>query len=235
LTEISITAGFILIQNIENNFVDTAKLIKYFLIFLTFETEMDSTKLNALILSLRNGEKKAFCELYNDFFGVLYHLSIHYLQDASVSEEIVQDTFMKLWDIRETLNERFNIRNFLYTITKNNCLNYIRNQKIVLKHLERFKYLEMQFNYEALEKMGNYAEFEELRLKIDQVIASLPDDLRETFLLSRYDEMHYREIAEKLEISVKTVEARMTKVLKFLRLELKEYMTLMFLITDLFS
>ena len=67
---------------------------------------------------------------------------------------MVQDTFMKLWEIRETLNDQFNIRNFLYTITKNNCLNYLRNQKTALKHQESIKYLEMQFNYEALEKTG---------------------------------------------------------------------------------
>lgn len=202
--------------------------------FITFESGMDPTKLHLLILSLQKGGKSAFAEIYNDFFGVLYHLSLQYVQDKSVSEEIVQDTFLKLWEIRETLSDHFNIRNFLYTITKNNCLNHLRNQKIALKHLENIKYLEMQFNYEALEKMGNYTEFEELRLKIDQVIAALPDDLRETFLLSRYDEMHYREIAEKQSICVKTVEARMTKALKILRFELKDYLTIICLITDIF-
>lgn len=220
---------------IVNKFVDSAKLIKYFLIFLTFGSEMDSAKLHSLVLSLREGEKSAFAEIYNDFFGLIYHLSLHYLQDTSVSEEIVQDTFMKLWEIRETLNDQFNIRNFLYTITKNNCLNYLRNQKIALKHQENIKYLEMQFNYEALEKLGNYVEFEELRAKIDYAIAALPDELRETFLLSRFDEFQYKDIAQRQAISVKTVEARMTKALKILRHELKDYLTLMYLITNMFS
>jgi RNA polymerase sigma-70 factor (ECF subfamily) len=196
---------------------------------------MDTDKLQGLILSLQKGEKPAFEAVYTDFFGVIYHLSLQYLHDEKVAEEIVQDSFMKLWEIRETLNDRFNIRNFLYTITKNNCLNYLRNQKTALKHQENLKYLEMQFNYEALEKMGSYIEFEELRSKIDQAIASLPDDLRETFLLSRFDELQYKEIAEKLSVSVKTVEARMTKSLKILRHELKEYLTVICLITNLFS
>ncbi|HZK97718.1 MAG TPA: sigma-70 family RNA polymerase sigma factor, partial [Prolixibacteraceae bacterium] len=128
---------------------------------------------------------------------VMYHLSFQYLHDERISEEIVQDTFMKLWEIRDTVNDQFNIRNFLYTITKNNCLNYLRNQKIALKYQENIKYLEMQFNFEALERLGNYIEFEELREKIDNVIAALPDDLRETFRLSRFEELHYKEIAEK--------------------------------------
>ena len=165
---------------------------------------MDPAKLNILILSLQKGEKLAFEEIYIDFFNVIYHLSLQYLKDEKISEEIVQDSFMKLWEIRESLNEQFNIRNFLYTITKNNCLNYLRNQKTVLKHQENLKYLEMQFNYEALDKLGSYIEFEELRGKIDQSIAALPEDLKETFLLSRFDELTYKEIAQKQSISIKT-------------------------------
>ena len=196
---------------------------------------MDPIKLPALLQSLRIGEKIAYEEIYNDFFGVLYHLSLHYIHDEQVSEEIVQDTFMKLWEIRETLNDQFNIRSFLYTITKNNCLNYLRNEKIALKHQENLKYLEMQFNYEALDKMGDYLEFEELRLKIKQAITALPDDIRDTFLLSRFDELSYKDIAEKQLISVKTVESRMTKALRLLRYDLKEYLSIIILISNAFS
>ena len=196
---------------------------------------MEHAKMNQLILSVRLGEKKAYEEIYNDYFGVIYHLSIQYLHDEKVSEEIVQDSFMKLWEIRETLNDQFNIRNFLYTITKNNCLNYLRNQKIALKHQENIKYLEAQFNYESLEKLGTHMEFEELRLKIDIAIAALPDDLRETFLLSRFEELHYKEISEKQCISVKSVESRISKALRILRLELKDYIALICLIIKLFN
>ena len=195
---------------------------------------MDSAKLNNLIPILRHGDKKAFEEIYNDFFGVMYHLSVQYLHDQKASEEIVQDTFMKLWEIRDTLNDQFNIRNFLYTITKNNCLNYLRNQKIALKHQHNIQYLEIHFNFEALERLGNYMEFEELREKIDNAIAALPDDLRETFLLSRYEDLHYKEIADRLSISIKTVEARMSKTLRILRFELKDYVTLICLISNFF-
>jgi len=187
------------------------------------------------MLSLRKGEKFAFEEIYSDFFGVMYHLSLQYLRDEKISEEIVQDTFMKLWEIRESLDDRFNIRSFLYTITKNNCLNYLRNQKIAFRHQENLRYLEMQFNYEALDKLGSYIEFEELRAKIDQAICSLPDDLRATFELSRFEEMSYKDIAEKQSVSIKTVEARMTKSLKILRHELRDYLTIICMITNFIS
>jgi len=73
-----------------------------------------------------------------------------------------------------------------------------------------------------------------LREKIDSVIAALPDDLRETFRLSRFEELHYKEIAENQSISIKTVEARMTKTLRILRHELKDYVTIICLISNFF-
>ncbi len=184
---------------------------------------------------LRKGEKKAFEAVYREYFGVLYHLCLSYLHDEKIAEEIVQDTFMKLWEIRETINDQINIRNFLYTITKNNCLNFLRNQKISLKHQENMKYLEMQFNYEAMEKLGDYLQFEELRNKIDEAIANLPSEVIETFKLSRFEELTYREIADQQAISIKTVEARISKALRILRVELKDYLPVIYLITRIFS
>lgn len=196
---------------------------------------MNNPNIELNIPALRKGEKKAFEDIYTDFFGVLYHLCLQYLHDEKVSEEIVQDTFLKLWEIRETINDQVNIRNFLYTITKNNCLNYLRNQKISMKHLENMKYLEMQFNYEALEKLGNYIQFEELRNKIEEAISKLPAEVIETFKLSRFEELAYREIADQQGISIKTVEARISKGLRILRIELKDYLPVIFLISRFFS
>jgi len=198
--------------------------------FYTFILEMDPAKLSELTISLQKGEKLAYREIYSDFFGVLYHLANQYLHDEAVSEEIVQDTFMKLWEIRETLNEHFNVHNFLYTITKNSCLNYLRNQKTALLHQRNIKYLEMQYNYVALERLGSYLEFEELFGKINQAISLLPEELRETFVLSRYEELHYKEIADKQLISIKTVAARISRALRILRLELKDYIPVIILI-----
>ncbi len=190
---------------------------------------------NLDFLSLSKGIKTAYEQTYNDCFAMLYHLCLQYTHDEKVAEEIVQDTFLKLWEVRETLNDQINIRNLLYTIAKNYCLNYLRDQKIKLKHQENLKYLEMQFNYDALEKLGNYIQFEELRIKIDDAICKLPAEIIETFKLSRFEEMTYKEIAVRQGISIKTVEARISKALRILRVELKYYLSIISVISNLLS
>ena len=93
----------------------------------------------------------------------------------------------------------------------------------------------MQFNYEALEKLGNYLQFEELRNKIEEAINNLPSEIIETFRLSRFDELSYREIADRQGISIKTVEARISKALRILRVELKDYLPIIYLISRIIS
>ena len=209
--------------------------MKNFDLQLSLRETMSGKYLEINITLLKKGDKKAFEEIYNEFFGVHYHLCLQYIHNEKAAEEIVQDTFLKLWEIRNTLNDQINIRSFLYTITKNNCLNYLRNQKISMKHIENMKYMEMQFNYEALEKLGNYLQFEELRSKIEEAIAQLPAELVETFQLSRFEELSYKEIAEKQNISIKTVEARISKALRILRVELKDFLPLICLISNILN
>lgn len=93
----------------------------------------------------------------------------------------------------------------------------------------------MQFNYEALEKLGDYLQFEELRSKIDDAILKLPAEVIETFKLSRFEELSYKEISDQQTISIKTVEARISRALRVLRVELKEYLPLLYLISRIIS
>jgi RNA polymerase sigma-70 factor (ECF subfamily) len=183
---------------------------------------------------LKKGDKAEFEKIYLEFFDVLFALSFQYTSDKSIAEGIVQDTFLKLWEVRESLLPQTNIRNFLYTLAKNLCLNHLRDQKAVWKHLNQIKYFEYEYAIESLNRIGgNYLEFKELSEKVDQAIEKLPDELKIVFKMSRFDELKYREIAEKLQISEKTVEAKMTKALKFLRKELKDYLPVVYMISNL--
>jgi RNA polymerase sigma-70 factor (ECF subfamily) len=179
---------------------------------------------------LKEGNKREFERVYFDFFDVLYALGIQYTSDRYMAESIVQDTFLKLWEVRESLLPETNIRNFLYTLTKNSCLNYLRDQKVVWKNLNKIRAYEYTYAIESLKRIGNnFMEFEELSLKLDTAIENLPDELKVVFKMSRFDDMRYRDIAEKLAISEKTVEARMTRALKILRSELKDFLPLLYL------
>ncbi len=173
---------------------------------------------------LREGDKAAFEAVYHEFFGVLYSLSSQYIFKPEDAEEMVQEAFLKLWEVRSRLNEDSNIKNFLYTITKNNCLNFIRNEQITSSHLKRY-YDELQYNYEALYLLeDDYLRIEELKLKIDEAIDSLPTKWKNIFRMSREEDLRYKDISQRLGISEKTVEASITKALKKLREELKEYL-----------
>ncbi len=184
----------------------------------------NSVKSELVIASLRKGDKKAFEAIYFEFYDMIYYLCIQYIQDKKISEDMVHDTFLKLWEVRGSLSDEDNIRNFLYTITKNNCLNYLRNQKIVLKYKNYIGYQEAVFNCESMVKLGDYLEFKELKERIEESISMLPEDIRDTFTLSRNKELKYKEIAVKQNISIKTVEARISRALRILREELKDFL-----------
>jgi len=183
---------------------------------------------------IRSGDKSAFEQVYLTYYDLLYHLSLQYLGEKSIAEEVVQDAFLKLWEVRTELKPDSNIKNYLYTITKNNCLSQLRKTHLHKTPVTDARFLEMQFNYEALVSIpDNVIEFEELKAKIEASIDSLPDDLRQVFIMNRFEDLKYKEIADKLNLSPKTIEARMSKALNRLRTELKDYLPLIILISSI--
>lgn len=169
--------------------------------------------------------KNSFKKLFNNYYQPLCHLGRHYLGDEDEAKTVVQEAFVKLWEVRHELESGSNIQNYLFTLVKNNCLNILKRRQILLKHHEKIREKELRYQYESLNRVSDdYLEFKELKEKIDAAIKNLPEHLRVVFELSRFKDMKNREIALELEISQKTVEARMTKALKILREELKDYL-----------
>jgi RNA polymerase sigma-70 factor (ECF subfamily) len=137
------------------------------------------------------------------------------LDDA---KEIVQDVFINLWNKRETISSDKSVKSYLFTSVKNRCFNFIRDNKKFRSSVLDIDIADYEAPYENDSFSGS-----ELQAKIDNAINKLPENCREVFKLSRIEELKYKEIADKLNISVKTVEAQMSKALKVLRVELKEY------------
>ena len=172
---------------------------------------------------LVRGEKKAFESIYMDFYDMLFHLASGYTGNHEIAREIVQDTFLKLWEYREQLNKKTNIKNFLYTLTKNSSLNYLKQQEVISRNNRDYLVTELKYRQEALAGFPDDSEgLEELIDRVDTAIERLPEEVKITFKMNRFEGLTYRQIADQLEISPKTVEARISKALKLLRSDLKE-------------
>jgi len=187
-------------------------------------------------LQLVKDDKNSFKDIFHDYYQPLCRLSQHYLEDEDESKGVVQEAFVKLWEIRHELNPESNLRNFLFTLVKNNCLNILKRRQILLKHHEKIRWVEMHYQYESLVRMGDdYLEFNELKEKIDMAIRNLPEHCRAVFEMSRFEDLKNREIAEKLGVTQKTVEAHLTKALKLLRNDLKDYLPIIAVITKMLN
>jgi len=191
---------------------------------------------NLLIKQLKSGSKSAFNSIYHEYYEMLLYVSLQYISDREDAKEAVQEAFVKLWENRATLKETANIRNFLYTIVKNNSLNVLKKQEVILRSHENIRWMEMHYNYEAMTRLGfDSIEFKELKQKVDEAIENLPEHCRVVFKMSRFNQLKNREIAQKLNVSEKTVEAHMTKAMKLLKGELKPYLSLLIIVSDIFS
>lgn len=175
-----------------------------------------------LVLALKDGEHQAFIHLYNEYWGQVYDFSRLYINTIADTEEIVQDVFVKLWESRHLLKENENIKGFLFIVTRNIIFN--RTKKKINDNLFKTSVLsafgnESCYNSSSVEE--DYCA-SQLNIFINKLINSLPEQQRKCFLLSREENLSYKEIAERLGISQKTVEIHMSKALKFLKDKVKQ-------------
>lgn len=183
---------------------------------------------NSQLHSIRSGDEQAFEQLFRAQYPVLCGYARKYLNDIDQAEEVVQEMFFNFWQKKEKLDINISIEAYLFRSVRNSCLNYLKHLKIREEHRLatnqelRKKEQEVHDNVVALE----------LQEQIENVIDQLPPERKKIFKMSRYEELKYKEIAEKLNLSVKTVEAQMGKALKHLRLHLADYLsvTIIFII-----
>lgn len=169
-----------------------------------------------LVESLKNSDHEAFSCLFRLYGTKVYRFSIGYLKSKEEAEEIVQDTFLKIWQNRSTINSSCSFSGFVFTIAHNLILNRIRkvrNQFAVEQHL---RINDLTVSNPTEEKIMQ----DDLELIRQSALSQLPDKRRIIFELIRENDMSYQQVAEKLNISVKTVEAQMTEALKHFRRKL---------------
>lgn len=172
--------------------------------------------------SLKNGDERAFEKLFRRYYAPLCFYASGILQDQVAAEEIVQEFFVKFWEKREIIQIETSLKNYFFRSVKNLCLNQIKHEQIKLQHAKR-----VISEAESTEYSDHFLEVD-LKKDIEESIAALPEKRREIFRLSREEGLKYREIAEKLNISIKTVEAQMGLAIKSLRDKLKKYSSFLF-------
>ena len=172
-----------------------------------------------IIRLLREDGDKAIDHLFKAYYSDLCKAAYRILPDANYVEDIVQDVFYELWRRREKLQITTSLKAYLRRSTVNKTLNFIRDKK-----LNVFTEEETKADTEIAANVSQLIEAKELRLIIDKIVDSLPNRCRIVFILNRFEEMSYREIAEVLGISVKTVENQISKALAILRTRLKPYL-----------
>jgi RNA polymerase sigma-70 factor, ECF subfamily len=158
-------------------------------------------------------------KLFHELFKPLCGFSMKYVGDLDEAKELVHEAFIALWEKIDSLPQDANFRSYLYTAVRNKSLNYNRDKKkhVLIDHVPEH----------VLSEENDHLVTKELELEIEMAIQSLPEKCRIVFELNRMEGLKYSQIAEKMAISVKTVEAHMSKALSVLRERLGQFLSLL--------
>jgi RNA polymerase sigma-70 factor (ECF subfamily) len=167
---------------------------------------------------IRNGDAGQFESLFRSSYVSLVRYARTMIKDHDTAEEIVQDLFFRLWQDKENLKIESSLNGYLFRSVHNRCLHFIEHKRVIARHVEEISYSQSE-NQESPSDILNYKELQE---KIARIIEKLPERCGKIFTMSRFEGLKYNEIAEKLSVSVKTVEANMGKALKEFRKELTQ-------------
>ncbi|MCY1635780.1 RNA polymerase sigma-70 factor [Marinifilum sp. D737] len=178
---------------------------------------------NPLYSKLKAGNKNAFQELFEEYYTSMYFYACKFVDD-DLARDLVHDVFMIFWQNKENITIKSSLSAYLFRMVRNKCLKEIERQKV------RDDYSTESLNLDELayynDGIKSIIELE-LEEKLKKAMDKMPDGCRQVFVMSRFNGLKNKEIAEQLGISVKAVEKQITKSLKILRLELKEYLPLL--------
>lgn len=167
-----------------------------------------------------NQFEKLFKESFDKFFDGLHRYAFTLLKDSDNANDAVQSIFTKWWEMQTQLENPDAAKAYLYTAVYRHCLNVIRHEKVRVLHAESYTH-ELSASSNAFANPNSY---EELDHQVQSAIESLPSQCQLIFKKSRLEEKRYAEIAEEMNLSIKTIEAQMGKALKILREKLRDYL-----------
>lgn len=165
-----------------------------------------------LVKQLQQGDEDAFKKIFDMYFVPLCRFANLYVPHPQEAEDIVMDLFVHIWEYRERFTIQLSIKAYLFQSVRNRMLNHLRNKP------ERISI--EQLSGEPAVLFETTLEMDELYHLVVDAVDSLPDKCREVFLLSREQQLTNKEIAEELGITIKTVEAQITKALRNIKKQL---------------
>lgn len=164
-----------------------------------------------ILHGIKQGNEETFRQIFHAYYEGLCHYAFTLLRDMDDAEDVVQAMFLKIWEKRETLAITHTIKSYLYKSIYHQCINQFDRRTV----RTRFQEQKAAVKYVAVQQPEVFPD--ELEERITTAINTLPKQCRRIFVMSRYQEMKYSEIAEALGISVNTIENQISKALKILR------------------
>lgn len=179
----------------------------------------------------RYSDIQAFNQLFNEYYSRFVRFAEGYVRDRSVAEDFASEAFTSYWENRERLSTETNPPAYILTIIKNKCLNHLQHQQIrqrVAEELRDHSAWLLQTKISTLEACDpDFLFSEEIQRIIDTALNKLPVKTRQIFILNRFQGFSYKEVAEKMNLSLKTIEFHMSKALSQLRLSLKDFLVIL--------
>lgn len=172
-----------------------------------------------LLYDLSKGSEPAFTSLYNRYKNVVYSCALKITKSKTLSEEVVQDVFLKIWFKKETLTDIAHFESYIFVTARNHIFN-------MLKQMAREKTLKSKINYTdiSFDTTDAPIEAEEFTFLLNEIIKQLPPQQQKVYKMLKEDDLNYQEIGEILDISPLTVRKHMTQALKFIKLKLTQHM-----------
>lgn len=181
------------------------------------------------VLLLKTGDESAFERLYRRYWAKVYHYAGLFIRNPAEQEDLTQQVFLKIWEIKDSLDEERSLDGLLFIITRNFTFNTYRKS---LNHEAVRRAEELSSEYAASHDVSSSIEAKSLESYISQLVDCLPPRQREAFLLSRSEGLTYKEIAQRMNISVKAVEKNIHLALKFIKSNL--YLLIIFCTQGIF-
>ena len=171
-------------------------------------------------IEIQNGNKILFEGIFRKYYSMLCAFAISKLKDKELAEEITQEVFVKFWEKRADLDVS-NFKSYLFSSVNNTILNHFKHQQVRREHVAEMKIVQEDSSEDLT------VEYNELQDKLTSLILEMPEARQRIFRMVKIDGMKYKDVAEELGISVKTVENQMGSALKFLRKYLKDFFVLL--------